>query len=184
MTQGERDAHNARRIFIPLATASIIWGYVDEVLSYCAAHKLRDVAKLSREVKQLRQDYDAFLAHHLDKVHRDLADAAAADFRELFAYDLLVMYCTLSNELSRKYAGVNIPHDEMRVRALCGVVLRRALFALPEMVDLPGLHKLDKLLTAYVAPFEMDLTGQVETLKKILAKRLAAVPDMECKIKV
>lgn len=179
MTEEER---TARRILVPLIAASILWQYADEVVSYCAARRLSHTAKLSRQVRQLRRDYDDYMRQHLDQFHRDVVNAAGEDFKNTFGTDLLIMFCTISNELNRKYVGVEIQDLDMRVKALCAITLRRALHTMPEMVHLPKIYELDQLLSAYVSPFELDLSDNVATMQKILAKRLSAVPDMQCRL--
>ena len=171
-----------RTIFIPLTAAEIIWDYVDKVLRYCADHKVSDTVKLSRAVKALRASYDEFLAKHLDRRHRELVRAACDDFKQKFSYDLTVMFCTIANELNHKYVGEDISYEEMRVNALGSIMLLRALRSIPGMARLPKLKDLDEIMDAYVAPYELDLTRNVEICQKVLAKRLAEVPDMECKI--
>lgn len=180
----EEQIHNARRIFTALAAAKVIWDYTEEVLAYCATHKLRDTRKLCQQVRQLKRDYDAVISSNLDVRHKFIADWAGNDFRESFSYDLLVLYCTLTNELAKKYAGVDVPHLEMRGKALCAIVVRRALHTLPDSLHLPKLYDLDKLLTSYVAPFELDVTANVATIQKILAKKIAAMPDKECDLDI
>ena len=72
----------------------------------------------------------------------------------------------------------------MRVNALGSIMLLRALRSMPDMARLPKLRDLDEIMDAYVAPYELDLTRNVEVCQKVLAKRLAEVPDMECKLQV
>lgn len=173
-----------RQIFIPLTAAEIIWDYVDKVLRYCADHKISETVKLSRAVKALRASYDAELDRHLDRRHRYLVRAACDDFKQNFSYDLTVMFCTIANELNHKYVGQDIVYQEMRVNALGSIMLLRALRSMPDMARLPKLRDLDEIMDAYVAPYELDLTRNVEVCQKVLAKRLAEVPDMECKLQV
>jgi hypothetical protein len=63
-------------------------------------------------------------------------------------------------------------------------MLLRALRSMPGMARLPKLKDLDEIMDAYVAPYELDLTRNVEICQKVLAKRLAEVPDMECKLRL
>lgn len=94
------------------------------------------------------------------------------------------MFCTIANELNHKYVGQDILYQEMRVNALGSIMLLRALRSMPDMARLPKLRDLDEIMDAYVAPYELDLTRNVEVCQKVLAKRLAEVPDMECKLQV
>jgi len=94
------------------------------------------------------------------------------------------MFCTISNELNYKYVGQPITYQDMRVNALGSIMLLRALRSMPGMARLPKLKDLDEIMDAYVAPYELDLTRNVEICQKVLAKRLAEVPDMECKLRL
>lgn len=180
----QQQINDARHIFIAMATANVIWDYADEVVNYCAANKLNDTRKMSQQVRALKREYDAIISSRLDVRQKFIADWAGKDFRESFSYDLLVLYCTVGNELSRKYAGVDIDHFEMRAKALCAIVIRRALHAMPDSIHLPKLYELDKLLTSYVAPYELDVTANVATTQKILTKRLASLPERECDLDI
>lgn len=184
MTKNEKEIYNARRIFCALASAKVIWDYTDEVLKYCAERKLDKYAKAGQKVRQLKREYDAVIASGMDVRHKFIADWAGKDFAQSFSYELLVLYCTLTNELSRKYAGEDIEHIEMRGKALCAITIRRALHTLPDSIYLPKLFELDKLLTEYVSPYELDITANVNTIQKILAKKIASMPDMECDLDI
>jgi len=94
------------------------------------------------------------------------------------------MFCTISHELNYKYFGQPITYQDMRVNALGSIMLLRALRSMPGMARLPKLKDLDEIMDAYVAPYELDLTRNVEICQKVLAKRLAEVPDMECKLRL
>lgn len=180
----EKQVEEARHIFMALATANVIWNYADEVVTYCANNKMSDVAKLSRRVRELKRDYDAIISSSIDIRQKFIANWAGGDFAQSFSYELLVLYCTLTNELSRKYAGEDISHLEMRGKALCAIVLRRALHTLPNSVHLPKLYELDKLLMEYVSPYELNLSANVDTIQKILAKKIASMPDKECDLDI
>lgn len=180
----EQQKLELRKIFIPLTAAEIIWDYVDRVLRYCADHRISETMKLSRAVKKLHESYDDFIRRNLDWQHRELVRAACEDFKQAFSYDLTVMFCTISNELNYKYVGQHITYQDMRVNALGSIMLLRALRSMPGMARLPKLKDLDEIMDAYVAPYELDLTRNVEICQKVLAKRLAEVPYMECKLRL
>ena len=183
MTQIQsNDAERAklRKLFITLVAVDLAWVYVDRILNYCAAHKLIDTQKLSRQIRVLRSDYNAYLDRVFDPRHKILVQSACNDFAETFSYDLTVMSCTLANAMYKQH-GADVPHDSMRIDALCCVVLLRALLNMREMVYLPGLKELERLVMGYCGPYVLDLTYNVENCRKIMAKRLAEVPEMEYK---
>lgn len=180
----EKNLKHASRVLIALSTARIMWSYVDEMIDYCALQKLSSTHKLCQSIRTLKREYEASLASHLDARHMYVANHAGDSFAQSFSYDLLVLYCTLTNDLCRKYAGEEIPHLEAKGKALCAITLRRALHTLPDSVHLPKLYELDKLLTEFVAPYELDLTTNIELAQTILARKLASIPEMKCDLEL
>lgn len=174
MKATEEEKAQLRTIFIPLTAAEIIWDYVDKVLRYCADNRISQTIKLSRAVKTMHAAYE-------DEISRSL-DRACDEFKQRFSYDLTVMFCTIANELNHKYVGHGVSHEEMRVNALGSIMLLRALRTVPGVVSLPRLKHLDEIMDAYVAPYELDLSANVDNCQKILARRLAEVPEIEVNI--
>lgn len=170
-----------RKVFISLVAADLVWSYVDRILAYCASHKLGTMQKRSRDVRALRAKYDDYLAHVFDPRHKTLVRSACKDFAKTFSYDITVMSCTLANAMYKQHVGKAIDHDSMRADALCCCVLLRALFTMRDMAYLPTLKELERLVSGYAEPYAVDLTENVEVCRKIMAKRLAAVPEMEYK---
>ena len=170
-----------RKVFISLVAADLVGLYVDRILDYCASHKLGTMQKRSREVRALRAKYDDYLARVFDPRHKTLVRSACKDFAETFSYDLTVMSCTLANAMYKQHVGKAIDHDSMRADALCCCVLLRALFTMRDMAYLPTLKELERLVSGYAEPYAVDLTENVEACRKIMAKRLAGVPEMEYK---
>lgn len=179
-TTNSKEREKLRKVFISLVAADLVWVYVDRILDYCAHHKLGAMQKRSRDVRALRAKYDDYLARVFDPRHKTLVRSACKDFGETFSYDLTVMSYTLANAMYKQHGG-DIPHDSMRIDALCCCVLLRALFTMREMAYLPTLKELERLVSGYVEPYALDLTYNVENCRKIMAKRLATVPEMEYK---
>ena len=168
-----------RKIFISLVAADLVWQYVDKILRYCADHKLSAYQKRSRSVRALRDEYNAFLDRNFNPKHKEIVRWALLDFGDHFRYELTVMSCTLANEMYHKHNGKPIDHDSMRIDALSSVTLLRALFSMQDVVYLPKLHELEKLISGYNAPYDIDLTRNVELCRKTMATRLESVPEME-----
>ena len=89
------------------------------------------------------------------------------------------MRCTIANALNSKYRGEAISLSELRVNALCSIVMLRALRIIPDVVSLPQVKDLDEIMEAFVAPYELDLTQNVELCQKILARRLMEIEVTE-----
>lgn len=182
MKATEEEKAQLRTIFIPLTAAEIIWDYVDKVLRYCADNRISQTIKLSRAVKTMHAAYEDDISRSLDRAHRQVVRKACDEFKQRFSYDLTVMFCTIANELNHKYVGHGVSHEEMRVNALGSIMLLRALRTVPGVVSLPRLKHLDEIMDAYVAPYELDLSANVDNCQKILARRLAEVPEIEVNI--
>lgn len=176
------DRDNIRRIFTALAAAELIWDYADRILRYCAAAKISELAKVSREVKAVRAHYDSNLTHNFCARSREVLAMACQQFKQEYRRDLTIMFCTVSNEMGRKYAGQHIPHKDMRVYASCCITLIHALRAIPNMPCIPELDELGRIMVRYVTPYELDITRNVDLCRTILAQRLAEAPDMECEV--
>ena len=167
------------KLFISLVAADLAWAYVDRILRYCGDHKLSAYQKRSRLVRALRDEYNDFLRRSFDPRHKEIVQWACQDFSDNFHYETMVMSCTLANEMYHKYAGQEIDHDSMRIDALCCVTLLRTLASMQDVARLPKLRELERLISGYCAPYDIDLTRNVELLRNTMAKRLAAVPEME-----
>lgn len=165
MEQNNREA--ARSVFISLTAAEVIWGYVDSTLKLC------------RAIKAMRVTYNNFVEKSLDRQHRENVREAAKAFQLHNAYNLTVMRCTIANALNSKYRGEAISLSELRVNALCSIVMLRALRIIPGVVSLPQVKDLDEIMEAFVAPYELDLTQNVELCQKILARRLMEIEVTE-----
>lgn len=175
----ESNNEQLRQIFIPLVAAEIIWDYVDKAHTYCAQNRVSETVKLTRAIKAMHQSYNEYVAKSLDRQHRDNVRAAADRFTAENAYHLTVMYCTLSNEMHKAHIGEEIKHEELRVISLCSMALLRALRIVPGVIALPKLKDLDEIMEAYVSPFEIDLTQNVEILQKVLARKLLEIEVKE-----
>lgn len=177
MEQNNREA--ARSVFISLTAAEVIWGYVDSTLKICADNRISVTLKLCRAIKAMRVTYNNFVEKSLDRQHRENVREAAKAFQLHNAYNLTVMRCTIANALNRKYRGEAISLSELRVNALCSIVMLRALRIIPGVVSLPQVKDLDEIMEAFVAPYELDLTQNVELCQKILARRLMEIEVTE-----
>ena len=166
MEQNNREA--ARSVFISLTAAEVIWGYVDSTLKICADNRISVTLKLCRAIKAMRVTYNNFVEKSLDRQHRENVREAAKAFQLNNAYNLTVMRCTIANALNSKYRGEAISLSELR-----------ALRIIPGVVSLPQVKDLDEIMEAFVAPYELDLTQNVELCQKILARRLMEIEATE-----
>lgn len=166
MEQNNREA--ARSVFTSLTAAEVIWGYVDSTLKICADNRISVTLKLCRAIKAMRVTYNNFVEKSLDRQHRENVRETAKAFQQQNAYNLTVMRCTIANALNSKYRG-----EAISLSAL------RALRIVPGVVSLPQVKDLDEIMEAFVAPYELDLTQNVELCQKILARRLMEIEDTE-----
>lgn len=127
----------------------------------------------------MRVTYNNFVEKSLDRQHRENVRETAKAFQQQNAYNLTVMRCTIANALNSKYRGEAISLSALRVNALCSIVMLRALRIVPGVVSLPQVKDLDEIIEAFVAPYELDLTQNVELCQKILARRLMEIEVTE-----
>ncbi|EJX09988.1 hypothetical protein EVA_01901 [gut metagenome] len=108
----------------PLIVIEMVWLMAEECRRYCAEHKIYQVLKVTRAIRALRDEYDAFLSHDLDSRHRaDLTRQARLLMEESrLAHHTHIMRLTLRNEYFRQFPGVNIPYLDLRVMATLGVL--------------------------------------------------------------
>ena len=163
MEQNNREA--ARSVFISLTAAEVIWGYVDSTLKICADNRISVTLKLCRAIKAMRVTYNNFVEKSLDRQHRENVRETAKAFQQQNAYNLTVMRCTIANALNSKYRGEAISLSALRL--------------VPGVVSLPQVKDLDEIMEAFVAPYELDLTQNVELCQKILARRLMEIEVTE-----
>lgn len=177
----ESKTNRARKIFIPLLAAEIIWHYVEITLGCAAKNKISATAKLSRAVRTMHTRYKDRREKAMTRQQIEIVQAAAEQFRQECAYTLAVMRSTIYNEINRKYVN-QITYTDVRVAALCSIIVLRALRAIPEVISLPDLRELDDIMSAYVSPYDLDVTNNIKALQQILARKLMEAPDMECQI--
>lgn len=178
----DEERAEVRRIFIPLTVGELVWEYVDKVRKYCADNKIEATKGLSRALQALHKSYDDEISRNLDRRHVGVVEQACDKFKQEFSYELTVMYCSIANDLNYQYAGKGGVSDEpVRVYALCALMLLHALRDLPGLVIPRKLRALDadEILEAYVAPYELDLTRNIEICRKVLARKMAEIDQME-----
>lgn len=177
----EQDLAQVRRIFIPLTAGELIWGYVERVRQYCADHRIEATKGLSRALKALHEAYDYEVRQHLDRRHLEVVELACNRFKEEFSYELLVLQCSIANELNHKYVTHGgVSDEDVRVFSLCALMVLRALQDIPDMVVPQKLAALDdEILEAYIAPYELDLSQNIKTCKIILTRCLSKIDLLE-----
>lgn len=165
-----------RFIFIPLTAGELIWEYIGNVKQFCADNKVEATKGLSRALTALRKAYQDECGKHLDRRHMEEVNSACSKFKEEFSYQLIVLQCSIANELNYKYAKQGgVSHEPVRVNALCAIMILRALKSIPEMVITEKLLCLDEILEAYVAPYELDMSNNIKACQSILSRCLAKV---------
>ena len=55
--------------FVPLVISKIAWWYAEKVMKYCADHRISEVKKLGRAIKEVRTKYIDDLRKDLDFAH-------------------------------------------------------------------------------------------------------------------
>lgn len=85
--------------FVPNIIIHCAWSYADRVMKYCADHRISEVKKLGRAVKELRKAYDYELAKDLDIHHRKQIQEIGDIFMEETAFHFTTLEFSIRNEL-------------------------------------------------------------------------------------
>ena len=89
--------------FTPHVIIDTIWYFVDKVQAYCKEHRISEVKKLSRAIKELRERYRQELRKDLSQKHLDQIHEKSVHWRELNNYHMSIMFFAMGNTLLREY---------------------------------------------------------------------------------
>lgn len=182
----------------PLIAIEMVWLMAEECRRYCAEHKISQVLKVTRAIRALRDEYDAFLSHDLDSRHRaDLAKQARLLMEESrLARHTHIMRLTLRNEYFKQFPGVNIPYLDLRVMATLGVLFiaayRRRVETANRLIEEKAGGRIDRSISnplitdrlyaqldALLGDFVLQPSRDIETYEKIVDNELSQIKVSE-----
>lgn len=168
--------------FVPLVISRIAWWYSEKVMKYCADHRISEVKKLGRTIKEVRTKYIDELRKDLDFAHINNVERQAMQFVEEYKRDFQIFQLQVNAAIKREYPDME--YIEMRTDAWCGVLMvdflkqhnnamdkiiaakmgQSTSITNPRMVALAG------LLDAYLpAGFKIKDTKQIDLCLRVLA---------------
>lgn len=106
--------------FIPLCLAHIIWSYADEVLSEAGSLKLKQLLRITRTIRELRNKYNRDILDELDYKHRVCLESQTDRFMEEYGRDFALLYFAVNGEFKKKLP--NFPYDTMRSKAIIAMM--------------------------------------------------------------
>lgn len=110
-----------RIAILPCILANIAFRYGDKARKGGADNKVSILRPLSKAYDNLKESYLKELSLDLDSAHIKSIDEQTAAFMKSCSNDFKVLWYSVLNELDRKVKGC--PYREMRVDAICGMLL-------------------------------------------------------------
>lgn len=107
--------------FVPLIISRIAWWYAEKVMKYCADHRIQEVKKLGRSIKDLRQRYIDDLRKDLDLKHINNVETQAMKFIDECSRDFQLLWFQVNGAIKNEYP--DMPYSDMRTDAWCGVLM-------------------------------------------------------------
>ena len=107
--------------FVPLVISKIAWWYAEKVMKYCADHRISEVKKLGRTIKEVRTKYIDDLRKDLDFAHINNVERQAMQFVEEYKRDFQIFQLQVNAAIKREYPDME--YQDMRTDAWCGVMM-------------------------------------------------------------
>lgn len=119
--------------YIPLILNLMAWRYADEVLQYCADHKISLLIKLSRATKMVRKEWFSRLSLDLDRKHIEGVEKETDRFMQEIGNDLTILYFTVNNVFMK--CCPNYPYDDMRTKAIISMLFIKLFYSYNKEMD-------------------------------------------------
>ena len=175
--------------FVPLIISRIAWWYAEKVMKYCADHRIQEVKKLGRSIKDLRQRYIDDLRKDLDLKHIYNVETQAMKFIDECSRDFQLLWFQVNGAIKNEYPDMS--YSDMRTDAWCGVLmvdfLKRhnadmdkviaAKMGQSTSITNPHMVSLATLLDAYLPQgfILKDERRQIELCIRVLANRIRTI---------
>lgn len=174
--------------FVPLIISRVAFWYAERVMKYCADHRIQEVKKLGRAIKELRTRYIDGLRKDLDFQHINNVETQALRFTDEYAWDFQVLWFQVNGAIKREHP--DLAYSDMRTDAWCGVLmvdfLKRhnaemskiiaAKMGSSATITNPCLLSLATLLDAYLPKdFKIADSKQIDLCFRVLANRIREI---------
>lgn len=179
---------NMEIAFIPLVITELMWIFAQKVVDYAIANRVSWTVKLTRTVKNLREEYLKEVAKDLDKKHQEHFIGESRKFYEENVRDFTILWFSVNQSL--KAGWYDLPHLDMRTDAYCAVVMFKVLKEHSRRIGKlilertgeggqdftnPKTDALNDLMEAYVAPAEIEVSQHVKTSMAIMQKKFKLI---------
>lgn len=179
---------NINIAFVPLIITEVAWHFAFKVLKYAADNRIEETKKLSRMVKDLRNQYLSECRKDLDMTHIEKMEKAGKEFVQKNQMDFVVLLYSLNNELKKQWA--DYAYLEMRTDACISMVMLKLLKEHNRRMDElmasklggevpiyanPINDKLWKCMDAFASPCTFKFDGHIETSMKIIQKKFGQI---------
>ena len=91
--------------FVPLVIEHIAWMYADKVMKQCADLHISETKKLTRVVKQIREEYNSLLKKDLDVLHIRRIQVQTEEFCKLHQNDFTILWYCVKNQYRKQIPG-------------------------------------------------------------------------------
>lgn len=174
--------------FVPLVIEHIAWMYADKVMKQCADLHISETKKLSRVVKQIREEYNSLLKKDLDVLHIRRIQVQTEEFCKLHQNDFTILWYCVKNQYRKQFP--DDPYAEMRTDAYISILMCKfiaehnkrmdALIATKiqkktKSIQNPLILKLQACMDAYCGNDVIDKNEHIEAALRILQKNVAAI---------
>lgn len=174
--------------FVPLVIEHIAWMYADKVMKQCADLHISETKKLTRIVKQIREEYNSLLKKDLDVLHIRRIQVQTEEFCKLHQNDFTILWYCVKNQYRKQFP--DDPYAEMRTDAYISILMCKfiaehnkrmdALIATKiqkktKSIQNPLILKLQACMDAYCGNDVIDKNEHIEAALRILQKNVAAI---------
>lgn len=117
--------------YVPFVIARLVWDYADTILDICIQMRLQETKRLSRAVRQLKDDYDRNRIPYIDKTHEDNESRNMLIIEEAIEEHTDLFFLNLRCAVEREYPELTPEYRQLiyavyQCRAMLSVCLRYA----------------------------------------------------------
>ena len=114
--------------YVSFVIAEVAWDYVDSVLDMACILRRRELRRLCRTIKQIREDYLWWRRKFSGQAHLDNEEENMLTFQEDLNEFFSGMYHTHTDKLKQKYPDIDSEYIMMIATAYMSIIVFDALF--------------------------------------------------------
>ena len=114
--------------YVPFVIARLVWDYTDTIKDICIQMRLTETKRLSRAVRQLKQEYDRRRMPYIDKEREDNETRNMLVFEDAIEEHSRLFFVNLRCAVEREYPELNPDHRQLIYAVYqCRAMLRACL---------------------------------------------------------